>query len=65
MTVKEFIRNIRLKREAQMLVQKKMNVSEVAYAVGFKYLSHFRKCFHQEFNMSASEYITKNSQDQG
>jgi len=64
MTVKEFIRNIRLKRAAQMLVQKKMNVSEVAYAVGFKYLSHFRKCFHQEFNMSASEYITKHSQDQ-
>ncbi len=64
MTVKEFVRNIRLKRAAQMLVQKKMNVSEVAYAVGFKYLSHFRKCFHQEFNMSASEYIIKHSKDQ-
>jgi transcriptional regulator GlxA family with amidase domain len=63
MTVKEFIRNIRLKRAAQMLVQRKMNVSEVAYAVGFKYLSHFRKCFHQEFNMSASEYINKHTKD--
>jgi len=61
MTVKEFIRDIRLKRAAQMLVQKKMNVSEVAYAVGFKDLSHFRKCFRQEFNMSASEYIDKHS----
>jgi signal transduction histidine kinase/ligand-binding sensor domain-containing protein/DNA-binding response OmpR family regulator len=59
MTVKEFVRNIRLKRAAQMLVQKKLNVSEVAYAVGFKDLSHFRKCFRQEFGMSSSEYIEK------
>ncbi len=60
MTVKEFIRSIRLKRAAQLLVQKKMNVSEVAYAVGFRDLSHFRKCFRQEFNMSATEYLEKN-----
>jgi DNA-binding response OmpR family regulator/nitrogen-specific signal transduction histidine kinase len=59
MTVKEFVRNIRLKRAAQLLVQKKLNVSEVAYAVGFKDLSHFRKCFKQEFGMSASEYVEK------
>ena len=64
MTVKEFIRDIRLKRAAQLLIQKKMNVSEVAYAVGFKDLSHFRKCFRQEFNMSASEYIDKHSSPQ-
>ncbi len=64
MTVKEFVRNIRLKRAAQMLVQQKMNVSEVAYAVGFRDLSHFRKCFRQEFNMSASEYIEKHSPGQ-
>jgi signal transduction histidine kinase/ligand-binding sensor domain-containing protein/DNA-binding response OmpR family regulator len=61
MTVKEFVRNIRLKRAAQLLVQKKMNISEVAYAVGFKDLSHFRKCFRQEFSMSASDYIDKHS----
>ena len=60
MTVKEFVRNIRLKRAAQMLVQKKLNVSEVAYAVGFKDLSHFRKCFRQQFGMNATEYVEKN-----
>ena len=60
MTVKEFVKNIRLKRAAQLLIQKKMNVSEVAYAVGFRDLSHFRKCFRQEFGMSSSEYIEKN-----
>jgi len=63
MTVKEFIRNIRLKRAAQLLLQKKMSVSEIAYAVGFKDLSHFRKCFRQLYGMNASEYIKKKSQD--
>ncbi len=61
MTVKEFVRNIRFKRAIQLLVQKKLNVSEVAYAVGFKDLSHFRKCFKQEFGMSASDYVAKHS----
>jgi len=59
MTVKEFVRSIRLKRAAQLLVQKKMNISEVAYAVGFRDLSHFRKCFKQEFGMSATDYVEK------
>jgi signal transduction histidine kinase/ligand-binding sensor domain-containing protein/DNA-binding response OmpR family regulator len=61
MTVKEFVRSIRLKRAAQLLLEKKMTVTEIAYAVGFKDLSHFRKCFHREFGMSASEYINTNS----
>ncbi len=59
MTVKEFIRHIRLKRATQLLIQQKMNVSEIAYDVGFKDLSHFRKCFKREFGMSASEFVAK------
>ena len=62
MTVKEFVRNIRLKRAAQLLLEKKLTVSEIAYEVGFKDLSHFRKCFHREFGMSASEYINQNTE---
>jgi DNA-binding response OmpR family regulator/two-component sensor histidine kinase len=60
MTAKEFIRNIRLKRAAQLLSQdKRMNISEIAYAVGFNDLSHFRKCFRHEFGMNATEYAEK------
>ncbi|WP_372648133.1 two-component regulator propeller domain-containing protein [Draconibacterium sp.] len=58
MTVKEFIRHIRLKRATQLLDQQKLNISEIAYQVGFKDLSHFRKCFKREFGMSASEYLS-------
>ncbi len=59
MTVKEFIRHIRLKRATQLLEQQKLNISEIAYEVGFKDLSHFRKSFKREFGMSASEYVSK------
>lgn len=65
MTVKEFVRSIRLKRAAQLLLEKKMTITEVAYSVGFKDLSHFRKCFHREFGMSASEYINRNNDTSG
>jgi len=65
MTVKEFIRHIRLQRAAQMLIQHKMNVSEVAYEVGFKDLSHFRKCFKQEFGMNATEFMTRSQKRNG
>jgi AraC-like DNA-binding protein len=61
MTVKEFIRSIRLKRAAQLLLEKKLTITEIAYEVGFRDLSHFRKSFHHEYNMSASEYIKLNS----
>lgn len=59
MTVKEFIRHIRLKRATQLLNQEKLNISEIAYQVGFKDLSHFRKCFKREYGMSATEYLSK------
>jgi len=62
MTVKEFVRSIRLKRASQLLLEKKMSVSEVAFATGFRDLSHFRKCFSREFGMSASEYIRRKGQ---
>ena len=55
MTVKEFIRSIRLKRAAQLLSQETMSVSEIAYDVGFKDMSHFRKCFRRMYGMSATE----------
>jgi signal transduction histidine kinase/ligand-binding sensor domain-containing protein/DNA-binding response OmpR family regulator len=60
MTVKEFVRSIRLKRAAQLLLERKMTVSEIAFAVGFRDLSHFRKSFSREFGMSASDYVRRN-----
>lgn len=61
MTVKEFIRSIRLKRACQSILQGEMNISEVAYSVGFQQVAYFRKCFKEVYKMTPSDYIRKNS----
>lgn len=55
----EFIRNIRLKTATELLRQKKGNISEIAYQVGFKDARYFSVCFKKEFNMTPSEYMEK------
>ena len=59
MTVKEFIRSIRLKKAVQLIIQDQLNISEAAYAVGFHQVAYFRKCFKEMFGMTPSEYIKK------
>lgn len=53
----EFLRNYRLKRAAQILVQKGDIVTQAAYAVGFNNLSWFSKCFRELYGVAPSEYI--------
>ncbi len=60
MTPKEFVKDIRLKRAAQLIAQKSNSISDVAYDTGFSDVSYFRKCFKEKFGMSASEYRKKN-----
>lgn len=55
----EFIRNIRLKTATELLRQKKGNISEIAYQVGFKDARYFSVNFKKEFNMTPSEYMEK------
>lgn len=55
----EFIRTIRLNRAAQLLLQQKLNVSEVAYHVGFNDQDYFRKCFKEQFGTTPKDYANK------
>ncbi|MDR1557789.1 MAG: response regulator [Tannerellaceae bacterium] len=55
----DFIRNIRLKQAAEFLKGKKMNVSQVAYAVGFANQTHFSTTFKKFYGISPMEYITQ------
>jgi len=55
-TAIEFIRNVRLKRAAQLLEQNKLYVNEVAYMVGFTDVDYFRKCFKEQFGYTPKEY---------
>lgn len=50
-----FIRAIRLGRARKLLTTTSMNVSEVAFAVGFKDPSYFSKVFQSEFGTNPSE----------
>ena len=59
MTVKEFIRSIRLKKAAQFIIHDQMNISEAAYAVGFQQVAYFRKCFKEMYGMTPTEYAKK------
>ena len=57
LTTSEFIRNIRLEQAARLLREQKINVTQVAYTVGFSNLAHFSTVFRKHFGMSPSEYV--------
>ena len=55
-TTIEFMRNIKLKHAAELLKQNKLNISEVAWEVGYNDIRTFRKRFKEKFEMSPSEF---------
>lgn len=52
-----FIRSVRLKQAAYLLVNNKVNISEVAYKVGFASHSYFSNNFHDYFGMTPTEFV--------
>lgn len=55
----DFIRNIRMKRAADLLERSQLNVSEVAYKVGYNNPKLFSRYFKSVYNMYPSEYRGK------
>ncbi|MDD6111816.1 MAG: AraC family transcriptional regulator, partial [Prevotellaceae bacterium] len=55
----EFIRNIRLEQAAKLLSEGKINITQVAYAVGYNNQTHFSTVFKKHFGMSPTEYAQK------
>lgn len=55
----EFIRSVRIKRAADLLERSQLNVSEVAYKVGFNNPKYFTKYFKKEFKMLPSRFFKK------
>lgn len=59
----EFIRNIRLEQAARLLKEKRANISQVAYTLGFTNTAHFSKVFKQHFGVPPSEYGKREGSD--
>ena len=55
----EFIRLIRLKAAARLLVSGEYNISEVGYKTGFNSPSYFSRCFIQQFKLTPSEFLER------
>jgi DNA-binding response OmpR family regulator/two-component sensor histidine kinase len=57
----DLVRQIRLKRAAELLVTGKYKVYEVMFQVGFSDEKHFRHLFKKQFNMTPTQYISYES----
>lgn len=55
------IKAIRLKQAAYLLANNKVNISEVAYRVGFSTHSYFSSTFHDYFGLTPKEFVAKYS----
>jgi signal transduction histidine kinase/ligand-binding sensor domain-containing protein/DNA-binding response OmpR family regulator len=58
----DFIRNLRLKKAAELLREKKMNVSQIAYAVGFANQTHFSTSFKKFYGLSPTAYMASGAE---
>jgi signal transduction histidine kinase/ligand-binding sensor domain-containing protein/CheY-like chemotaxis protein/AraC-like DNA-binding protein len=55
----EYIREVRVKRSAQLLEVGEYTVSQITYMVGMNDSRYFSKCFKQRYGMTPTEYRDK------
>lgn len=52
----EYLRIVRLKKATELLKATELNVSEIAYQVGFNDPDYFSKCFREQFGMRPTQF---------
>ncbi len=52
----EFIRNLRLEQAARLISEGEINITQVAFAVGFNNQTHFSTVFKKHYGMTPTEY---------
>lgn len=55
----EFIKEMRVKRAAQLIETGEFNMTQISYMVGINDPRYFSKCFKQRFGMTPTEYREK------
>jgi len=58
----EFIRELRIKRAAQLLRAGEYNISQITYMVGMSDSRYFSKCFKKVYGVTPSEYKKMNEE---
>jgi TolB-like protein/AraC-like DNA-binding protein len=58
--VSQFIREIRLQKAMELLIQNAGTVSEIAFRVGFGSPTYFNKCFHEYYSFPPGEVKKRN-----
>jgi signal transduction histidine kinase/ligand-binding sensor domain-containing protein/DNA-binding response OmpR family regulator len=56
LSIVEFIRMVRLKKASMLILEGKLNFSEIGFDTGFSTPSYFSKCFHDHYGKSPSEF---------
>ena len=58
-TATDFMRNIRMEQAARLLLEKKVNITQVAYSVGYSTLPYFSTAFKKHFGVTPTEYMER------
>lgn len=59
MTPNDYLRLERLKTAARLLADRRYNINEVCYMVGFSSTSYFAKCFQKQFGVLPKNYASE------
>ncbi|WP_282122089.1 hybrid sensor histidine kinase/response regulator transcription factor [Algibacter mikhailovii] len=59
----ELLKNYRLKRAANLLIQKQVSVNEAFEMTGFKSRTHFTKVFKEKFGVTPGKYVSNADND--
>jgi AraC-like DNA-binding protein len=55
----EFIRYIRLRKAAELMIQTDLQIKEIAFQIGFQDIKYFREQFYKLFEMNPSDFVRK------
>jgi AraC-like DNA-binding protein len=55
-TVFGYLHDYRLEKACQLLIEDRMNIAEVSYAVGFANRGYFAAAFRKKFGINPSDY---------
>jgi len=58
--ISDHINNVKLEKAAELLKSNEMNISEIAYSLGFSSPNYFSTAFKNKFGISPKEYKSTN-----